>query len=60
MENYQYVSEEYATQLHELAHLLVTPERFGHLAVKATVEVPEPCEAVLITIRGESNEESQE
>lgn len=37
----KYVSPEYKTTLDELARELVTPQRFGGVALSSTVEIPE-------------------
>jgi hypothetical protein len=53
---YENVSEEYADQLHELAKLLVTPERFGRIAVEAVTEEEYPWEPNIVVVDGESPE----
>lgn len=35
------MSEQYTIQLQELATALVTPERYGRVALQTTVELPE-------------------
>jgi hypothetical protein len=53
---YEFVSDGYAEQLHELAGLLVTPERFGRIAVAAVVEEVQPWEANIAVVDGFSAE----